>query len=255
MSDQHWHFLSKTAGLEFDEPTHTYTYDGETMESVTTVLKSLSVPFDANEHSARIAERDGREQADILAEWKDKAETASVQGDYVHNDAERVAWGMCDTGKLSVGGVHPIEYRHKLNAMWKWWVDHFEVGQGIIYPELKVVWPEHRIAGTVDLVASSYEGVPSIIDWKTNKSIDISGYRNMLPPFPRGKLRLEDSNFWGYSLQLNLYRRIMMERYDYEAERLVLVHLTNAGQYVEYDVPILDAHIDKILEKRDELPK
>jgi ATP-dependent exoDNAse (exonuclease V) beta subunit len=252
MSDIHWQLLKQTAGLEFDEPTHKYTYQGEAMESVTTVLKSLSAPFDADHHAARIAERDGTTTEAVLADWKVKADTASTQGDYVHNHAERLAWDLDQYKELIIKvKSHPDEYRPKLHALWRWFTDRIELANGFLFPELKVVWPEYRIAGTVDLVASNFDGVRSIVDYKTNKSIDISGYRNMLPPFQRGKLKLEDSNFWGYSLQLNMYRRIMLERYDYEAERLVLVHLTNAGKYVEYDVPILDAHIDKILEKRD----
>ena len=251
MSDQHWKWLEQTAGLEFDEPTHRYTYDGVAMESVTTALKHLCAPFDSQEHSARIAERDGVSQEEVLGKWADKADKASKQGDYVHEQAERVAWDLGDLGKLSFDTkAHPVEYLPKLKAMWRWYTDHLEIMQGTIYPELKVVWPEQRLAGTVDLVVTSYEGVPSIVDWKTNASIDLHGYRNMLPPFQRGKLKLDDSNFWTYSLQLNVYRRIMMERYDYEAERLVLVHLTDSGNYDEYPVPILDDHVDKLLEKR-----
>lgn len=250
----YWSMLSATAGLEFDEPTHTYTYRGERMESVTTVLKSLCEEFDEQFHSARIAERDGTTPEEVREKWAAKRDHASAMGDYVHAIAERVAWDLRDRAKFTVDlGVHPEPWLPKLRGMWRWYMDHLEITQGLIFPELKVVWPEYRIAGTVDLVVGSYEGVPTIADWKTNQSIDIQGYRNMKPPFTRGKCRLPDSNFWTYALQLNMYRRIMMERYDYEAERLVLVHLPGYGKYVEYDVPIMDAHIDKILELRNVL--
>lgn len=250
-NDWYWDLVRHSVGLEFAEDEHRYTYEGEVMESVTTVLKHLCVPFDADEHSARIAERDGVTQEEILDKWAAKAEEASAMGTYVHNEAERIAWDLADRKEFSVRPKkHPEAWLPKLRGMWKWYFDHLEIIGDVIFPELKVVYPEYRIAGTVDLVVGNYQGVRTIADWKTNASIDVHGYRNMLPPFQRGKLKLDDSNFWTYALQLNMYRRIMMDQYGYEAEKLVLIHLCGHGKYVEYDVPILDAHIDKILEAR-----
>ena len=50
--------------INLDNPDYLYT-------SVTTVLHKYEVPFDADFHSKRIALRDGREQQDILDEWKE----------------------------------------------------------------------------------------------------------------------------------------------------------------------------------------
>jgi hypothetical protein len=49
-----------------------------------------------------------------------------------------------------------------------------------------------------------------------------------------------------------MYRRILADRYDYEAEHMILVHLKPDGTYQEYPVPTLDKHIDKILEERQD---
>lgn len=245
-----------TIGLHFDEAAHRYTYDGEPMDSVTQVVGQFKKKFDSDHWSQVVADRRGVDQSEVLAEWDQKRDSACDTGDQIHQEAERIAW--------QVENWSEFHYRYgywrqagedtfgKAQALWKWWTDHMEIAQGFCFPELKVVHPEHRIAGTVDLVASNYNGVPSIIDYKQNESIDLMGkYNNMLPPFQRGKLKLPDTNFAAYALQLSLYARILADRYEYHPELLVLVHLKPDATYHEYFVQPLERHVDKILELRE----
>jgi hypothetical protein len=242
--------IEPTIGLEFDEPSHTYHYYGEPMESVTKFVGSFKKEFDANYWSDFIANRRGISQDEVLSEWDAKRDSACDTGDLVHAEAEHVANQVAQTGEFT-WPFWDGTAAGKMEALYRWWADHMEMAQGEIWPELKVVQPDVRLAGTVDLVASNLDGVPSIADYKQNESIDLMGkYNNMLPPFTRGKLKLPDLNFWTYALQLNVYRRIMVDRYDYYAERLVLVHLMPTGAYHEYEVPIMDDHVNKLWELR-----
>lgn len=125
------------------------------------------------------------------------------------------------------------------------------ISEGEVWPELRIVHPELQLAGTVDLVASNYEGVRTIVDYKQNESLTVLGkYRNMQPPFRQGKLALPDLPLWHYALQLNLYARILFDRYDFEADKLLIVHLQGNGRYREYDIAILSNHVDRMLELR-----
>jgi hypothetical protein len=251
--------IQPTVGLEFDEPTHSYHYNGEPMESVTRALHKFSKPFDSEHHSISIAQREiGWDQdptaraAEIREEWRLKALKATTAGDYVHAWAEYLMWQVNDRVVEADLTQVPDKYLGKCESVVKWIFDHGEIFQGFTFPELKVCYPKFRLAGTVDLVASNYQGVRSIVDWKQNEHIDAIGwtkYNNLLAPFTRGRLKLPDTPYSLYSLQLNMYRRIMMDRYGFEAEKLVLVHLTSSG-YTEYPVRIMDEHIDKILETR-----
>lgn len=237
-------------GLEFDEAEHVYTLDGWVLTSVTTVIKKYSVPFEADAQAARIAERDGTTAEAILAKWDANNAKASERGTYIHNHIEGICRRFNDDWGIAAKLVnHPEEYVHALRAAWRWFSDHSEIQQGYLAPEFRVVHPGYGLAGTIDLIASTYEGVPAIIDWKTNKTLSVDGYSNMLPPFQRGKLALPDSNLFHYYLQLNMYRRILMDRYDFnDATLMVLVHLEDNGRYTTYNVPAMDAHVDRILE-------
>jgi len=245
--------LDPSYDLDFDPAGHRYTYCGEILTSVTQVLKSYQKPFDGPTLAAQCALRRGVTAESLLAEWARVGEEASSQGNAVHEEGERIACEIQCTNQVSfTPKYHNEEHLPKIRGLWNWFMDHWELSQGWMCPELRVAWPEYQLAGTVDLVASNYNGVPAIIDYKTNKTIDIiGGYRNLLPPFQRGKLKLRDINFTTYALQLNAYRRILAERYDFHAERMVLVHLEGRGRYAEYDVPVMDTHIDKILEARE----
>lgn len=249
--------LEPTAGLLFDEPTHRYTFDGEPMMSVTQVIGQYKKKFDEEYWSAHVASKPGekRTQDEIKAAWAAKRDGACDAGDIVHAEAERVAWEIQRTRKFwfcsdpDYWGVN----HGKCLAVWSWYTDHIEVADGWLYPELKVCHPLYCVAGTVDLVASNYNGMPALIDWKQSETIDAwdkTAYSNMNPPFQRGKLKLADTNYRAYQLQLSLYRRILAERYQFEAEVLILVHLKPDGTYQEYETPYLDKHVDKILELR-----
>lgn len=247
-----------TIGLHFDEAAHRYTYDGEPMDSVTQVVGQFKKKFDSDHWSQVVADRRGVDQSEVLAEWDQKRDSACDTGDQIHQEAERIAW--------QVENWSEFHYRYgywrqagedtfgKAQALWKWWTDHMEIAQGFCYPEAKVVWPEYRIAGTVDLICSNYNGYPILCDWKQSEAIDVwdaIGYSNMMSPFQRGKLKLADTNFNAYRLQLSLYHRILRDRYQFEAEGLIIVHLKPNGEYQEYQFDPLDKHVDKILELRD----
>jgi ATP-dependent exoDNAse (exonuclease V) beta subunit len=242
--------LRPSNSLRFEEEEHRYTatWSDDPLVSVTTLIHQYSKPFDAMYHSERIALRDGVDAQELRDKWKLNADQAADKGTFVHAAIEDVCNDM-QKGyiKIPTDGRHPS----MIQAVAKFFANNVSIASGWVLPEHRVWWPEYWLAGTIDLVASRFRGVPALIDWKTNKTMEVEGYNNMLPPFQRGKLKLPDANLYHYFLQLNLYRRIMMEHYDFEPEVMVVVHLEK-GMFTEYEVPVMDAHIDKILATRKE---
>lgn len=241
--------LTKDPYLDFDHRNHRYTYSGMVCESVTTLIKKYSPPFDELKWSAIKAEQRGVSQGDILAEWKAKADKASAQGTIVHGEAEKITHQLKQTKCLSFDlrdAKHP-----KVKALFRWFGANVDMGFGQLFSEFRMVWPEFLVAGTCDLIATNYQGGNAIIDFKTNEEIDPCGFNNMLAPFTRGKLKLKDCNFTAYALQLTLYQRILEAKYDFIADSLVIVHLEDSGNYTEYPVHNYRRYVDKILELKD----
>lgn len=236
--------------LHFDEAHHRYTglYGDELrpLVSVTQAIKRFTVPFDAVEHSTRMGERDGVDPQVLRDKWEVNATEAATRGTFIHETIERICHGM-SRKYISIPMHGNIPYPSLVQGAAKFFVNHIELMQGWVWPEFRVWHPRHELAGTIDMLASSFRGVPALIDWKTNKSLEVEGYHNMLPPFQRGKLALPDTNLYHYFLQLNLYRRVLMDCYNFEPECMVIIHIEE-GRYTEYDVPVMDGHVDKLLE-------
>ena len=127
------------------------------------------------------------------------------------------------------------------------------------HPELKpyrTEWmifdEELKLAGSIDMVYENPDGTLSIYDWKRSK--DISKV-NSWKKFALNPLisHMPDTNFWHYSLQLNVYRRILKEKYDIDVTELALVvlHPDNYSKdYEVVEVPILDNELDNLWEYR-----
>jgi ATP-dependent exoDNAse (exonuclease V) beta subunit len=240
--------------LSFDPEHHRYTYAlGDalpTLTSVTTLIEHFSHWFDAEHHAARIAERDGKNTQDILDGWAATAAEARERGALVHETAEN---GIHSIARRSIVSLqvpqHCEKAKRQVHAVARWFANHPELSLGWTLTEHRVCWPARGIAGTIDLLTSNYEGSPAIIDFKTNREIDVLGYRNMLPPFRAGRLKLPDANWYHYCLQLNIYRTILAARYDYDVDYLALIHIDHAGNLMEYPVPLMPRHVDAMLDK------
>lgn len=222
--------------LSFDIDKHEYRYNGEVMTSVTTLVKQYSHEFVPMDHAPRIAEREGRTVGDVLEEWDKKAREAADMGTAVHAYAEKLAqeWPnpiFCLTDPLP-----------KTRGVNQWYAS-----RDLRDPkaERRVCWPEHKIAGTVDLTFT-LGGKPTIGDWKTSQKIDKFGFGVMKPPFDKGPLALPDCNYSHYCLQMNLYRMILAKAYGENMERMVLIHLDGAS-FAEYDIPIMENHVNAAL--------
>jgi hypothetical protein len=113
-----------------------------------------------------------------------------------------------------------------------------------------VVWDEDtKVAGTVDAVFKNTAGDYILVDWKRCKEIRLNNpYDSCTVP---SLSHLSDCNYVKYSIQLNVYRYILEQKYGISISQMLIVNFhPNQESYDE--VPALDLceSVGKIMKKR-----
>jgi len=182
----------------------------------------------------------GKTRKDILKMWDDNRDSAANAGTQTHYNIERYY------NEMEVQDTS-IEYKYFQNFL-------------KAYPQLKayrtewcVYHEEMKLSGSIDMLfKDETTGEFKIYDWKRSKGIEYENYYGKTAITPCIS-HMPDTNFWHYSLQLNVYRRILKEKYDIDVTELVLVVLhpdNHSKDYEIVEVPILDEELDNLWEYR-----
>lgn len=211
----------------FDEPTHTYTIDGDSNYlSVTTFNHGLFEKFDADKIIANMRKSKnwpnskyyGLSDSEIKSMWDKNRDEAANAGTLMHYDIE-CYYNECPNVNTS------IEYEYFMNFT-------------KAFPELKayrtewtVFHEELRLAGSIDMVFENEEGDLLIYDWKRSREIVKTSNWNKCSSNPVIS-HIPDTNYWHYCLQLNTYKAILESKYDKKVVGLYLVclHPENKNQ-------------------------
>ena len=228
--------------LEFDPLLHQYTINGDPAVSVTRLIHSYCHPFEADEHAERIGSRDGKTAEQVKKEWNDAGELAADRGTDIHAAADDLI------RQAITGEINTIAYMSgPMAALMKFIEDHGElIGSTDVWPEQRLCHSEYRVAGTTDLICN-LDGLRTVLDWKAIKNIEVLGYGNKVMYSPCNHLL--DTNYNHYALQLNCYRVMLIDYYDYTPEQLVLIHLGSNGKYERYNMPVWEDLARKIMSK------
>lgn len=232
--------------IHFQEEGHIYTVNGEvgTYKSATTYIHEHFTPFNSKQVLQRILKSKkmedptykyyGKTEAEILHMWSQ----TSVDGTALHYDIECYMNGVPRPNTS-------IEYQYFLNFVRD-------------YPDLKpyrtewCVWHEDvRISGSIDMVFENPDGTLQIYDWK--RTGDLA--KNQKTPTSINPCigHVPDCKFWHYALQLNLYRRILQEKYGKTVTQLALVRIhpdNDPPTYERVEVPFMDSEIEALFEYR-----
>jgi len=225
--------------LTFDDASHTYKDNAGQYISVTSFIATLFPKFDSWKIAGFVAKKRGVTRQIILDEWEELADIGKAVGHELHTYIEN---------RLAYRQFSPLVDDHLIEAYQRW-------EQKNIYPygdllpvatELIIKSKKYPLAGTIDLLTidlSTEELV--IVDWKSNKK-DL-GPTIVTKPVITEIPTIPDSNYGKYSLQLNLYRLILMEicsTITYGTPRIVWLGSPD-GQPKEYHaVDILDSLIE-----------
>jgi ATP-dependent exoDNAse (exonuclease V) beta subunit len=234
----------RDASISFEEGPHIYTVMGErgTYTSVTTWNHKHFPKFDQDAILDSIMNNKKKNdptykyynmtRQDILASWCKNRDTAANSGTDMHYDIE------CFYNEQEVKN-DSIEYQY-----FQEFVRDF--------PELKayrtewmVYYEELKMSGSIDMIFENPDGTLQIYDWKRCQEIvheNAWGKTAITPCIGH----LPDTNFWHYTLQLNIYKKILEDKYDKKVTDLYLVclHPNNWNKtYQRIQVPIIEREI------------
>ena len=118
--------------------------------------------------------------------------------------------------------------------------------------EWMVYYEEMKLSGSIDMIFENEDGSLQIYDWKRCQEIK---HEAVFGKYASTSCisHLPDTNFWHYSLQLNMYKTIIEEKYGKKVTELYLVCFHPENAYKTYDrilVPMLETEMENLLKIR-----
>jgi hypothetical protein len=238
----------RDAAITFEDKKHEYTVNGEKgYTSVTTFVHKHFASFDSNKlintilNSKKMKDPTykyyGMNKQQILDDWENNRNQAAKEGTKMHYDIE-CYYNLINNENTSIEFVYFKDFVKdfpQLKAYRTEWMVYYE---------------EYRISGSIDMVFENLEdGTLQIYDWKRTKGLEYEAYGNKRAITPCIST-YPDTNFWHYSLQLNMYKRILEIKYGKTVSGLYLVclHPSNYPKtYERVEVPFLDNDISLLL--------
>jgi len=236
--------------ISFDEATHTYKIDGssEGIISVTTLIHHHFPQFNAddvikkmrNSKNGLSEKYKGMTDQEIKSLWNENGKSASGKGTKMHksielfyNDDMEYMYETPDPEFLHFLAFHETVKRRLTPYRTEW---------SIFRSDLK-------LAGQLDMLYSinGEEGKYALYDWKRSKEIKMENkFEKGLGPF-----QLDNCNFNHYSIQLNIYKRILETLYGLSIVEMVLVILYPENETFQlFNVKEMKSEIDYIINER-----
>jgi len=216
---------SLDARIDFEEETHTYTIDGikEGWLSCTGFLHYFFKPFKPDEVIANMMKSPKWPQSKYFGKTPDEIKTqwtqTSSSGTQMHLDIETFY------NKLPGTDTDFSDWSPKESPEWSQFLNyHAKVGS--TFEPYRTEWVvfdiQHKIAGSIDMVYKKSDGTLAIYDWKRVEEIRTEnkwdhGYGPLA--------HLPDTNYWHYTIQLNVYKYILERYYGVVISELALIIL------------------------------
>jgi hypothetical protein len=250
LSSQNAH--PRDLNITVEEGPHIYTILGKrgTYKSTTTWLHTHFKQFDSVSIINKILKNKKMKDPtykyynmtaeSIMQLWDTNRDTAASAGTKLHYDIE------CFYNRMEIQN-NSVEYGYFLE-----FVKDFGHSFKPYRTEWLIYHEELKISGSIDMVFENSDKTVEIYDWKRAKEIQYeddfgqSATTTCISHLP-------DTNFWHYSLQLNMYKRILEEKYGKTVVGLYLVRLHPDDCNKKYEriaVPVLTAEMDDLIELR-----
>ncbi len=223
--------------IKFLPEPHIYLIDDNPKTiSASTLVKKFFPDFDSRYWSEYKAQQQGRLAKDLIDEWEINRQQAATLGTALHSDIER----FFDSDKQLVPN-NKKEFRLFLN----FYEEHLKNFK-LYRTEWKIFDDLLYVAGTADMIFKKQDGTYAIYDWKRSKDIKTSNRFNngigVCSDF-------SDCNYNHYSLQLNIYKKILEEHYSKPVSEMHFVQLhPNFDTYNIFTVPDLGMKVNQMFE-------
>jgi len=247
----------RDALISFEEETHTYTIKGEKEGwiSCTGFIHGFFEEFNADVVISKMMASSkwpenkyyGKTVEEIKKIWDDNRDEASGAGTRMHLDIEHY------NNAEPVGNLEGDDWKPQEGAEWSYFLEYerkHRIRRGFVpYRTEWLVFKEDiKLAGSIDMVYKKPDGTFAIYDWKRAKEMKYENkFQSGLPPLDH----LPDTNYWHYSLQLNVYRRMIEELYGCVVSEMALVVLhPNNDTYKVIALNRMDDEVTAMFETR-----
>ena len=241
LSEQNAH--DRDNHIVFQERGHVYYVHGKRgYTSVTTLVHNAFPKFDANKIIDGMMESPkwpeskyfGMTKSEIKQQWKANGQEAARMGTAMHLMFE-----------YHYNQIHPEKIESYKDTIEYNYFKQFTEDHSDLIPyrtEWTVYHEDFKWSGSIDMsFINEDDGTISIFDWKRCKNIEKHnnfGKRCLVD----GLQHIHDTNYWHYTLQLNLYKFILEKKYDKKVRdlHLVVIHPENECRtYEKIKLPIL----------------
>jgi hypothetical protein len=247
--------------IAFDEPTHKYYVNGSCQGNIscTGFIHEFFGHFDPKATLTKMRKSAnwatskyfGKTDEEIMKEWSDSGKQASSAGTAMHLAIEQYMHGAVKEIDPAIFETLEWKYFQKFwdecgadlepyRSEWEVFTDSLQPLQG----ERKI-----KLCGSIDMVyRRRSDGKFVIYDWKRSKEIKSEN------PFGSGLAPLDhlpDTNYWHYTMQLNVYKWILENYYGLEVADLYLVILhPDAPSYRRMRLNIMTDEVEDMIECR-----
>lgn len=250
-------FCERDTHIQFYPQEHIYLYNGqEQLIPVSSVISCFFKPFDSFYWSEYKANQRHVPQGQVLEEWDAKGTCSRDVGTFMHQQIENHYKGFSYQQEFSFkyeGKYVHIEDRISLELEYMQFMEFLKNHK---FKPFRTEWAiydeELKIAGTIDMIHRR-GNVFDIYDWKrSHRIVDLLGNpitKNDYGEKGLGELcQIDDTPYWHYCIQQNLYRYILEKNYGIKIEKMYLVvFCDDTYQYNKLDVPYMDEAINSIV--------
>ena len=238
--------------IHFDEPTHVYTINGSSKGycSITKFLHHFFPEFNADEIIQKMMRSKkwpesrwhGMSPAAIKEAWNANGREASEAGTAMHLGIEMVM----------NGAESEVPKETKITKEWEFFWNYWREDEKTYEPwrtEWEVWDDDLKLAGSIDMIyRNKKDGTFAIYDWKRSKEIKMENtYASGFGPVAH----LPDTNYWHYTLQLNMYRWLLEKHYGVVISEMALIVLhPNNKNYRRFKLNRLEDEIEEMVETR-----
>jgi PD-(D/E)XK nuclease superfamily len=262
----------RDSNIKFYQRGHRYEIKLEPLKnytSVTTLVHGQFPKFDADAVITKIMKGRswvpghkywGLTAEQIKAMWNSSGSAAASSGTNLHEQIEqfmndkRFTFEYTHKELLQEYEINKKYDNVERGVEWQFFINFVKD-----YPQLKpyrtewmIYHEDVKIAGSIDMIYENPDGTLEIYDWKRSKDIIKETSWNEYATNPLIK-HLPSTNFWQYALQLNVYKKILEDKYGKIVTKLCLVRIhpdTSEGTYELLEVPFLTKEVTDLFNER-----
>lgn len=231
--------------IAFEDETHKYHHPKDQTGnaeyiSVTTLIDRF-FPFDIDRYIQVKAKREERSQNEVLDEFLQLRDEAAEKGTILHEQIENFLKNK------------EYDRTSKEFMLFKKFYERIILAKGFqfVEAEKRILLDQYNVAGTVDaLFKKPYKDEYIIVDWKRSKRLVIDGHPKKYGyGFGLSELNhLDNSSYYKYTLQQNIYRYILENKYGIKVSSMNLIVLHEEyDDFHRVDLVRMDKEVEIIL--------